>query len=500
MATRSNRHRLDALLIFLLALSLYLMTTGGSMATDIMSYEVSKNMAEHGSVAMSYNVLSMDAHRGVDGRYYAPYGLGHAVYGVPFYVAGKVAEQITGLGVGKPEALRKAFFVLGNAVAGALAVWLAFLFARRLGCTSRAAAAAAMTLGFATLLWPYAKMGFSAPLAALTVLWGTYAVWTGVRNQRSSMLWLAGVAFGCAALVRQELAITTIPAGVWILMESRWRIPDTLKRVMPVAIPVAAALALTGWYDYVRFGNMFDTGYLRDNTATWGPMWLGFVGLLFSPGRSLFLFAPVVALSVPAFVTLWRRDRATAVLLGSTVIVVLLSYSSFAYWDADRSYGPRYLVAILPELCVPLALWFDLPATAIRRRVLMAAVIVSVLAQIPGVLVDFSKVGYTPEYSHLNYHKRLWTWGGSGFCLNARAVGSLVPLNVRYLTGRDTIPAVYPAGVRVQSFNEQFAFSLDFWWLYLFYARALSASAMVAIVAVMALVAAGLWRALSRRL
>jgi hypothetical protein len=163
---RSGRHRIDALLVFLLTLVLYLATTGGSMATDIMSYEVTKNIVERGSVAMSYNVHNMDAHRGVDGRYYSPYGIGHPIYAVPFYLAGRFTEEVTGLGVGKPEALRKAFFVLGNAVAAALTVWLTFLFAMRLGGTSRAAAATALTLGFATLLWPYAGMGFNAPLSA----------------------------------------------------------------------------------------------------------------------------------------------------------------------------------------------------------------------------------------------------------------------------------------------------------------------------------------------
>src|SRR3954454_12846061 len=98
-------------LVFLLALVVYLATTGGSMATDIMSYEVTKGIVERGSVAMSYNVFQMEAHRGVDGRYYAPYGIGHAVYSVPFYAAARLVERISGAGLGKPEVLPKAGFV-----------------------------------------------------------------------------------------------------------------------------------------------------------------------------------------------------------------------------------------------------------------------------------------------------------------------------------------------------------------------------------------------------
>jgi len=495
----SNRHRIDGLLVFLLALVLYLATTGGSMATDIMSYEVTKNIVEHGSVAMSYNVHNMDAHRGADGRYYSPYGIGHPIYAVPFYLAGRVIEQVTGLGVGKPEAIRKAFFVLGNAVAAALTVWLTFLFALQLGGTSRAAAATALTLGFATLLWPYARMGFNAPLSALTVLWGTYSVWVGTRGGRPAMLWLSGVGFACALFVRHELVLATVPAGLWMLLESRGRLQEALRKTVPVAIPVAGAILLTLYYNQVRFGNPWDTGYLRDGTATFGPMWIGLLGFVASPGRSLFLFAPVTLLGLLTLAGMWRRDPATTVLFSGNIAVLAVFYASQLYWDADRSYGPRYLVVILPFLCLPLVTWFDLPRSATTRRVLIGMVVISVLAQAPGVLVDFSKAGYRPEHAHLTYQRRLWTWEGSGFVLNSKAAVAQIPINLRHLTGTQPRPVIRTAEYKTPEFSEQFAFSLDFWWLYLFYARAISAPAAVAAFFSLLALAAGLAIALARR-
>jgi hypothetical protein len=496
--TSSASNRTAATLVFLLTLTVYLATTGGSMATDTMSYEVAKSMAEHASVAMSYNVHDMDAHRGADGRYYSPYGVGHPAYAVPFYLAGRFVEEASGLGIGKPEAIRKAFFVLGNAVAGALTVWLAFLFALRLGASVRAAAATAFTLAFATLLWPYAKMGFNAPVAALTMLWGTYGTWVGTRGRRAAMLWSAGVGFGCTMLVRHELVLATVPAGVFILMESRWRIRDAVRQIVPVAVPVAAAIALTLYYNYARFANPLDTGYLRDGTTAFGSLWTGLIGTFLSPGRALFLFTPVTILSVPALIGLWRRDRATAVLLAGIVAIIVLFYASQLYWDADRSYGPRYLVAVLAHLCLPFVAWFDLPAPSGLRRLLVACVVISVIAQAPGVLVDFSKVGYGPAHADLDYGTRLWTWEGSGFVLNARAAAALVPVNLRYLTGQDQVPAVRAADARARSFSEQFAFSLDFWWLYLFYARVIPAWLAVGTFVLMMAVAAALASALRR--
>jgi hypothetical protein len=213
----------------------------------------------------------------------------------------------------------------------------------------------------------------------------------------------------------------------------------------------------------------------------------------------LFLFAPVTVLGLAAFGSTWRRDRATAVLLGGTVVVLTLFYASNLYWDADRSYGPRYLVPLLPLLCLPLASWFDLPPRSIRHRALSAVVVLSVLAQAPGVLVDFSKAGYRPEHAHLDYQHRLWTWEGSGFNLNAQAAAKLIPLNVRYLAGTEPRPAIRNAEYKATDFAGQFAFSLDFWWLYLFHARAISAPAALGAFGSLLFLAAGLAWGLWRR-
>jgi hypothetical protein len=483
-----KRTSLDArrtgLLVFGLALSLYVVTTGGSMATDIMSYEVTKGIIEHGTVAMSYNVYHMDAHQGVDGRYYAPYGIGHAVYSIPFYALARLVERSSGLAVGKPEALLKAGFVMGSAVASALTVWIAFLFSWRLSTNVRAAVKTALTLGFATLLWPYAKFGFSAPLATLCVLGGTYGIWLGVRFDRQVMLALGGAGLGGALLVRQELALLCLPLGLWIIVESRhdWR--RIVRRGLLAGLPVVAAVLVTLYYNEARFGNPLDTGYLRDETIARGSFWVGVAGLLVSPGRSVFVYSPVMLAGLAALVALRRRDPSTMLLLAGEFLVALCFYSSFAHWDADRSYGPRYLLPVIPLLVLPLVGWFaesgSITSRALRARLLTALVVLSVLVQVPGVLVDFSKVGFTPEVGQRTSHDRRWTWEASGLTLNTRASLSAIPENVKYFATRER-PTVKPAREDARDFSEQFAFSLDFWWVYLFYLGAVRAPVALAL-------------------
>jgi hypothetical protein len=482
-------------LVFGLSLSLYAATTGGSMATDIMSYEVTKAIVEHGSVAMSYNVYEMDAHRGVDGRYYAPYGLGHAVYSVPFYAAARAVERATGMRAGKPEALTKAGFVAGSAVAAALTVWIAFLFALRLTPDTRAAVATSLTLGFGTLLWPYAKFGFSAPLGALCVMLGTYGVWVGVRQPCTLRLLIGGIGFGAALLVRHELTLLGLAVGAWLILESRDNRARLAKQALVVATPVLVALVITGLYNQLRFGNPLDTGYLRDETVATGSWWDGLIGQLFSPGRSVFLYSPPLAAGVLALADLWRRVRATAVLLGGQFLTLLGFYASFTHWDAERSYGPRYLLPVIPLLVLPLAPWFADRARLLGHRLLVATAAVGMLVQLPGVLVDFSKVNWTPALAHFSWEDRRWQWEASGLRINAEAALKAVPANARYLAGADTPPSVSPAAGAARDFSEQFAFSLDFWWVYAFYLGLVSASAAVAL-GVLQFAAAGVcgWR------
>lgn len=465
-------------LVCLLALVVYLATTGGSMATDIMSYEVTKGIVDRGTVAMSYDVFQMDAHRGVDGRYYAPYGIGHAVYSIPFYAAARAVERATGVGLGKPEVLPKAGFVVGSAVAAALTVWVAFLFAWRISGDATGATLTAVAIGFGTLVWPYAKFGFNAPLGTLCVLSGTYGAWVGTRLRRPAMLLLGGIALGGALLVKHELALVCLPIAIWVMAESEWRWPDIIKRGLWLGTPVVAALLLTLHYNEVRFGNVLDTGYLRDDTLASGSIRAGLAGFLFSPGRSVFLYSPMVVGAVAAAIGMRRRDPRTTWLFAAQCVLLMCFYASLVNWDAERSYGPRYLLPVIPLLVLPVA------GAIAKSRALRGLLVLSILVQAPGVLVDFSKVGASRVIGPHTELERQWTWDASGLVINARASLAAIPENARRLATGER-PEVKAGESRTRDFSDQFAFSLDFWWIYLFYLGMLSARAAVACGAVL---------------
>jgi 4-amino-4-deoxy-L-arabinose transferase-like glycosyltransferase len=459
-----------------MAWCVYAATTGGSFATDLASYEVTASLVEDGSVAMRYDVLNTEHERNVDGRYYAPVGIGHPVFGVPFYAAAKLL-MATGFRPGKSETLTKAAVVFGSTFAAAGCVFFGGLLAWRLWGDPRAAVSASLLLAFATPLWVYAKFGFNAPLAAMCLSAAAYGFTTGTRTRSIDWLFGGGAALGYAVLTRHEMLLGAVPGAVWIWMESRAAPRDRVSWYASAGAPVLVAVIIWLAYNYGRFGNPLDTGLLHDPNVRFDtPLFVGLHGLLLSPGRSLLLYAP---LSLAGLLALWRSRReapSATVFCSLHILVFLLLVAKMHQWDGGESYGPRYLVPILPFVTLPVARWLGRTSNPVSRRAVLALAAVAIAVQLPGVLVDFNKAQLAFARSRPDYSIALtrYTWAGAPLVLNARAAIAAVPENVSYLTGRRTPPAApVTSDESDRGFSQQFAFSLDFWWLYLFYMGAL---------------------------
>src|SRR5262245_19044621 len=157
--------------LFACALLVYIFTAGGSLTTTdaVVAFDVTANIVEHRTVAMSGNLLGMEAHRGSDGRYYSPFGIVQSIFNVPFYVAGRAAVAV-GLRVGKPDTIPKAAVAMSQTLVAAMVAVGTFRLALLVTGDAAAAGWAALTLAFGSLLSPYARFGFNQPLACLALV------------------------------------------------------------------------------------------------------------------------------------------------------------------------------------------------------------------------------------------------------------------------------------------------------------------------------------------
>jgi len=468
--------------VFGAALALFALTAGGSLTSSdaVTTFALTASLVERHSIAIDAAGGSVDPSPGRDGRLYSRYGIGQSLYNIPFYLAGKAAIRALGRPIGRPDSIPKAAVALGSAVAAAGCVLVVWLLARRLRATPSAAIAAALSAAIASPLWPYSKFGFATALTGLVLLVAAWLLADREPGRQVRSAALAGLVLAFGWLMRHEMAIALVPFGIYLYLAggpSRW------PRVCALVACASVGGLLWAWYNVVRFGHPLAVGYAPEFNG------VGYLAFLVSPSGSLLLFAPIAIIWFWGLFAPGASTTAERVLLVGPLVVSYLFYGALADWPGGRSYGPRYLVPALLLLAPGAAmLW---PRGLRWRRLIAAAIAAGALLQLPGVLVDYSKVSVdwartaTPD----QIAHRTWTLAASPFVLGTQAAWTEVPRNIAYLTGREPLPRVTPsAGDR--DFAQQFAFSLDFWWLYLVYLRAFSVPAALILAATLAAAAA----------
>lgn len=407
--------------LFLFVLSLYLLTAGGHTYSydEETMFALTESLVERGSIVIptctGCPILHVSPMR--NGVNYSRYGPLQSLAAAPFYVAGRALAADS-----EPArwVLTRFAVTLLNAVATAGVATLLYRFARDLGYGARPALATGLLYATGTQAWPHARTFASEPLTALLLFGAVYCWWRLGRaasekehgipvrgaGARRSAAWAAGIGAGCGLAIATKVgAGIALPVLALATAVTLWRLRRTgevsareaLVSGASAAAALAVPLALVGWYNLTRFGSPFETGYSAREVGTiqGGDFWLGLRGLLISPGKSLFVFSPVVALSAPAWLPFVRRHRGLGLVALALTLVHLLFYARVPYWHGDVTWGPRYIDFVLPLLVLPLATGLEWVGAqvGIRRWVTLATltvtIVAAVLVQALGVLVNF---------------------------------------------------------------------------------------------------------------
>jgi hypothetical protein len=141
------------------------------------------------------------------------------------------------------------------------------------------------------------------------------------------------------------------------------------------------------------------------------PRWDAFWGLLISPSRGILTLSPVLIFSVIAIaIVLWRRRDRLMVYISIASILLVLLYSSWSVWDGAYCYSYRFLVDLLPGLCLLLAVvWDQITSRAWLKSLLILTVAFSLFVQIVGAFF-YPSDWYTKPISPTFDRARLWSW------------------------------------------------------------------------------------------
>lgn len=317
---------------------------------------VARSIAERRTVALEKNDF-VPLEQGPDGAYYSKFGIGQSLLEAPFYLLGRALLPIRARDPNYAYAFTYFFSVLSVPVASALAIILFMLLIVELGGAARLAASSAFILGLTTLVWPYAREGFSEPLQ-MCALCGAFLFAARSRNKDSTAAaMLSGLFLGILILTKSANLIIVPFFAIYIFFApsetSGRRAAHAVSFLIPIIIFSAFVLA----YNDVRFGSPLDFGYNSGRDARFGfnvSLLSGLYGFIFSPGKSIFLYSPILLATLFGISAFHKRRKAESLLLWPVVVTLTLLYSKWWAWHGDWAWGPRFLVPIIPLLVLPL--------------------------------------------------------------------------------------------------------------------------------------------------
>jgi hypothetical protein len=127
-------------------------------------------------------------------------------------------------------------------------------------------------------------------------------------------------------------------------------------------VPPVLIVAALGVLNYLKFGAPWLTGYHQWNPdihLPHGRLTDGLWGFLFAPRYSVFLYFPLLAFALVGLRRFAERHRTDAVVILSIFGVYLLFLSKLPSWAGEWTYGPRYLLPMLPLLSLPFLSFAD---------------------------------------------------------------------------------------------------------------------------------------------
>lgn len=298
------------------------------------------------------------------------------------------------------------------AALAACAAALSYLTFRR-HASRRWALVCALAFAFATNQWATSSQALWQQGTAALLLIVALLIVTGPAS-RSAVV-LAGVSAGLLAANRPPDAVFALVIAVYAL--AVWAPGRRGLFLTAAAIPCVLVLV----YNIAFFGHL--TGGYSRYFATQphffaNPIPIGVAGMLVSPGKGLFVFAPFL-LAVPLLGRrLWRLPAQRLLLCLLTVAMLAhLCIHASTDWRGGYSYGPRYAVELLP----PLMWMLSLVVATLRqfaRMLLLVALLFSTGVQVIGT---FFYKAVNEHVLNSNDYRQMWQWRNCQFVAEFQA-------------------------------------------------------------------------------
>src|SRR5271165_6659549 len=322
---------------------------------------------------------------GRDGKLYSWYGIGQSLLMLPADIVGTNLEQLpvfANYGV-DPGVRSIVVSYSTNILLNVLTALVCFRFLRRLRFTPRESVAGVLALLFCTTHLHYTQNMMENNYIMLLTFTGLTFQYEWVLTGSRRALFVGSAAFGLNLLTRLTTGLDLLAGGMFLLLvlwfdDVRGRaLWQRIVRYAKTAAPVYVFfLLIDRWYQYYRFGsftNTYVSVFAREARRLnpslpakypWElPFHVGFFGALFKPEKSIFLFDPLLLLTILVCVLAWKHFRRGVKAYVITAWLLLFAYicfyAKYTIWSGDFAWGDRYVSSaaeMVAFISVPLLL------------------------------------------------------------------------------------------------------------------------------------------------
>ncbi|MEE9543758.1 MAG: glycosyltransferase family 39 protein [Thermodesulfobacteriota bacterium] len=322
---------------------------------------------------------------------FSKYGLGLPVFLLPFLAINDILHSVFS-GVNSNTILS-----LPNLIISALLAEALYLIITTLGYSHRKGLSLSIAAIFCTFIYPYLNVIFTEPLQALTLtctfLFILKAIETDEKKGSYILLAIAGAFFGYGVLTKTALVIFIPLFYAYQVLGIKRRNNTLGKKKLPMVASIASFTSTLALFALIiaalnhhRFGSVFALGYGEETMMFVNPLFQGISDLLINPNKGLLLFAPLMILLPYA---VWRFSKVFAlesIIIAMLFIVNFIIYAKWWAWEGAASWGPRFLLPLVPLAIIPLA-------ELTKKR---AGIIIIAILAIGGFLVNLLGVVVNP--------------------------------------------------------------------------------------------------------
>ncbi len=323
--------------------------------------------------------------RGRGSHIYSWYGIGQSLLMLPADVVGTWIAHWSIFSEYQDDPAVRSIVVSysTNILVNVLTALIAFRLLRQFCFCVRESVLGVLALMFCTTHLHYTQNMMENNYIMLLTLAGFSFQYEWLRTGSKRALFWGSAALGLNLLTRLTTGLDLMAVGVFLLL-ILWfenvrghELPKKFLEYCKIAAPVYAFfLLIDRLYEFYRFGSFTNTYvplFAKEQRALhpdlppnfpWSTPFLhGFLGPLFKPEKSIFLFDPLLILALVLLLVLWKNLASDVRAYSVASLFLLLAYISFyaryTYWAGDFAWGDRYVstaVEFTTLLAVPLLL------------------------------------------------------------------------------------------------------------------------------------------------